>query len=213
MLTLVICNAGRMYQGEKLTTMLSLPATDDQLQQAAQAIELPDFQPGTYHYTDWSFDKELCSINDFMASTSEIYKLNLLAYKLEAFSEEQRNQYIALFTDRIKVSDNDLINTAYELENGLYKIWPAFDLEDVGKYHVENEVPSLTPEVTDNIDYESVGYDLQANEGGKLTGVGYIRNFNEKFEPFYDGTNLFELLSKAREVLELDTPKIDGCSL
>jgi len=199
LISLVIINDKLNKHGEFLTTALSLPASDKELQLAAINIKLDKFNKIDYHYTDYSFNK-LPDMDKELICNTDIYELNLLAYKLSELNESELLNYEALITDRANVTGIDLINIAYQLDESIYTIlFDVHDLDDLGRWYTNEQSPDLPVEIFDNIDFEDVGYDLQATENGVLTSVGYIRNFYEKFEPNYDGTNLYKLITEARE--------------
>jgi hypothetical protein len=202
MLTLVICNTEKLHQGEKLTAMVSLPAADEQFREAANAIGLTEFEHGKYHYDEWSFDEGMEKLNPFISSTSDIHKLNLMSHALAGFTEDQLDQYVALLADREMVSDDRLINEAYNIKDGQYEFWPAYDYEEIGRCYVETELHGIPEALEGYIDFEQAGRDFQKQEGGKLTDAGYIRNHNEKFPPTFDGKSLNAMLVEARKEIE-----------
>jgi hypothetical protein len=212
MLTLVICNTEKLHRGEKLTTMLSLPAADEQFREAANAVGLTEFEYGKYHYDEWSFDEGMEKLNSFIDSTSGIRKLNLMAHVLTGFSEEQLQQYAALIAGCDMVSADRLINEAYNIKDGQYEFWPAYDFEGIGRYYVGTELHCIPEALEGYIDFEQAGRDFQRQEGGRFTDGGYICNGNSDFPSTFDGTNLDKLLAKARKEIE-KSQQMEGMKL
>jgi hypothetical protein len=211
MLTLVICNTEKIHQGETLTAMLSLPAADEQLREAADTIGLTKFERGKYHYDEWSFDEGMEKLNPFISSTADIQKLNLMTHVLAGFSEDQLRQYVALIAGYDMVSTDDLINEAYNIKDGQYEFWPAYDYEGIGRCHMETELHGIPEAMEGYIDFEQAGRDFLRQEGSRLTDAGYIRNFSACFPATFDGTNLDKLLAEARK--ELESQQMGGMEL
>jgi len=179
--------------------ILSFPQQRKLSKKAAEEIGLIDFDNGDYEMIGHFFGK-YDDLQSYIPSIDNINELNLLAYKLKGFTEEQSDDFMALLTDSGYVTVKDLINKAYYLESGFYEIWRGVtDLDELGHRFVQEEAPDLPEEIFENIDYEDVGYAVEANDHGEFTPSGYIRNYNEVFDEVYDGTNLHELLAEEQQ--------------
>ena len=199
MLKLIIASLTKNEEGQQPAVHIELPATDEVLKKAAQEISLNDFENGGYEMIDHFFGK-YDDLLSYISCIDNINELNLLAYKLNEFTEEQVSDFMSLLTDCGYVTVKDLINKAYYLESGSYVIWRSVtDLDELGHRFVDEVAPDLPEEIFENINYEDVGYDVQANDHGEFTAAGYIRNLNEEVDEVYNGTNLHQLIEEVQQ--------------
>jgi len=192
----ILANSTKDEHGVQFAAHIELPATKVEISMATTEMKLDGLKKGNFEIIGTSLGNFESLLKYMPLSNVDLNELNLLAYKLEGFKQEQSEDYLALLTDREGVSVKDLINFACDIATEKYDFWHGdSDLADVGRHYVEDEAPNLPDVILSNISYENVGNDLQVSEDGKITKAGYIRNFNERFEPTYTGNNLDELLS------------------
>ena len=199
MLKLIIASLTKNEEGQQPAVHIELPATDEILKKAAQEIGLNDFENGGYEMIGHFFGK-YDNLQSYIPCIDNINELNLLAYKLKGFTEEQADDFMSLLADCGYVTVKDLINKAYYLESGSYEIWRGVtDQDELGHRFVEETAPDLPEEIFENINYEDVGYDVQANDHGEFTAAGYIRNIYEEVDEVYNGTNLHHLIEEVQQ--------------
>ena len=199
MLKLIIASLTKNEEGQQPAIHIELPAKDEILKRAAEEIGLNDFENSGYEMIGHFFGK-FDDLQSYIPCIDNINELNLLAYKLKEFTEEQTDDFMALLTDCGYVTVKDLINKAYYLESGSCEIWrDVTDLDELGRRFVEETAPDLPEEIFENINYEDVGYDVQANDHGEFTAAGYIRNLNEEADEVYNETNLHQLIEEVQQ--------------
>jgi hypothetical protein len=192
---LIVANAERSMQGFRDTAYVILPDSEDEIIKAAKRMDIPNLRKGNLIVVS-ADPSPLQKVLQYIPTVGvDLLELDLLAYQFGDFSERQGREYVALLTDRKALTLKDLINFAYDSAAGKYEIWYGiYNCEAAGRKFAKQTVPALASKNLDKLYLTKVGDELLV-AGGKMTGVGFIKNFSECFRPKYNGDNLRNLLS------------------
>jgi hypothetical protein len=192
---LIVVNAERSRLGLRDTAYVILPASEDEIIKAAKRMNIPDLRKGNLIVVSADPSPLQKALQYIPTVGVDLLELDLLAYQFGDFSERQRREYVALLTDRKALTLKDLINFAYDVAAGRYEIWyGVYNCEAAGRKFAKQTAPALASQTLDKLYLTKVGNELLI-AGGKLTGIGFITNFSERFEPKYNDDNLRNLLS------------------
>jgi hypothetical protein len=192
---LIVANAERSRQGLRNTAYVILPALEDEIIKAANRMNIPDLRKANLIVVS-ADPSPLQKVLQYIPTASvHLLELDLLAYQFGNFSERQRREYVALLTDRKALTLKDLINFAYDVADGKYEIWyGVYNCEAARRKFAKQATPTLESKNLDKLYLTKVGNELLV-AGGKMTGIGFIKNFSECFKPKYNSDNLRDLLS------------------
>ncbi|MEA4912409.1 MAG: hypothetical protein VB092_07375 [Oscillospiraceae bacterium] len=170
---------------------LTLPLTEYELDRQLTSA-------GVEHLADVKIDgvrhtEDIITLPEEL-SPSTIFELNILLAKLERHDEYWLNDFSAAVKAFDFDSAKELINLTYDIEYGKYVFCRTADNRyALGKWYVEHEGGIVSPWVEDNLDYESLGRDLDKYEfKGKFCDSGgyvYLPKHNQ-IEDVYDGLHL-----------------------
>jgi hypothetical protein len=192
---LIVANAEQSRQGLRDTAYVILPDSEDEIIRAAKRMNIPDLRKGNLIVVSADPNPLQKALQYIPTVGVDLLELDLLAYQFGDFSERQRREYVALLTDRKALTLKDLINFAYDVVAGKYEIWyGVYNCEVAGRKFAKQTAPALASKNLDKLYLTKLGNELLV-AGGKMTGVGFITNFSERFEPKYNGDNLSNLLS------------------
>lgn len=184
-----IANLGKYAAGTLTDTVLSFPATTEQVENALQEIGVDGLRYQEILVTDYA-----ANIPGVIVGLSEyphLDELNYLSCRIQFLtSSEQEKFSAALCHGEYAGTLQDMINLTYNLD--------CYDLlsdiksyEDYGRYLVEIGRDFLLPDQAKYyFDYAQYGEDSAINEGGELTPQGYIFNNQCPFQTVYDGKNV-----------------------
>ena len=185
MITLTAINKTPFVKDGKISEIrVTLPAKDETLREMAEKIGLEQFVRGNHGFRDLHIDGCEDVSRKIMKSTT-VCELNLLAYKLDAFDDQQRKHFTSLTTGMVSISGLGVINMAYYLEKGFYQFIPdAHDYSNLAAYYEKDDLERVRQDI-------KCGYAV-------FTPSGFVPNFHEQFNDEYHGANLNELLHAVR---------------
>lgn len=164
---------------------LSLPMNEQDFDKALTKAGVLTCVAG--EYTIESVQSDNTDIDGIIPLSKDIEELNYLAQYLDSFSDSELETYAALVNAHDSpMNMQKLINLTFNLDD--YNIeQTVHDLEELGEMFVKNEAPNLHPTIFENINFESIGEEVQSDDLGVFTDVGYCSNFNQGFGQIYDG--------------------------
>lgn len=186
-----ITNLGKYNEGELVGKWHEFPTTKEEIQKTFSEIGIDGVRYEELFITD--YDCEIDGISDKLGEYTSVDELNYLASRLEDMSSHE----IEVYEEAIELGDysadiKDLINLTENLDcfDYLKGIESDHDLgyflvEESGYYNNKN-MGSLTS----YIDYERLGRDVRLEEGGTLSGGGYVRNNGDTFYENFDGIDV-----------------------
>lgn len=168
MLKIALTNLGKYNEGYLIYKWLELPATEDEIEEAKEAIGINE-QYEEWFITDYETDIEGLKVGEY----EDLEALNELAERYENLDEYDQDIVQAI----IEGEGYDLEEALDVLESGNYSFYPDVnDEEDLGYYVVDEGLFGV--EIPDSlqayIDYESIGRDWRINGAGSFTSKGYI---------------------------------------
>ena len=187
-----IANLGKYNAGQLAETLLSFPATTEQVQAALREIGIDGLRYEEIIILECHTG--IRGLDDKIGDFDHIDELNYLASRLTELTPEQLNKFSAAAEhDEYGGSLQDLINLTYNLD--CYDLLPDVKSdEDYGHYLVDTHREFFLPQTARlYFSYESYGECTAINEGGCYTPQGYI--FNNRRIPFkviYDGQHVPE---------------------
>ena len=187
-----IANLGKYNAGQLAETLLSFPATTEQVQAALREIGIDGLRYEEIIILECH--TSIRGLEDKIGDFDHIDELNYLASRLTELTPEQLNKFSAAAEhDEYGGSLQDLINLTYNLD--CYDLLPDVKSdEDYGHYLVDTHREFFLPQTARlYFSYESYGECTAINEGGCYTPQGYI--FNNRRIPFkviYDGQHVPE---------------------
>ena len=177
---------------------LNLPATKMQIENAKQQARYSDSDT---LYRDISvYESTDISLDNVRLDTTSIEELNFLAKRLDSMSRQEQIVYEALtgnyFFDKDSndlVSVKDLINLTYGLDS-VPVVQNIFDLEELGRFAVENDFITDLEEVPDSVlkylDYVVIGQEQRDKDDGYLVRGCYVALGNYGYPEPYDGEHI-----------------------
>ena len=111
----ILANSTKDEHGLQFAAHIELPATKDEISMATTEMKLDGLEKGNFEIIGTSLGNFESLLKYMPLSNVDLNELNLLAYKLEGFKQEQSENYLALLTDREDVSVKDLINFACDI--------------------------------------------------------------------------------------------------
>ncbi|SHJ81757.1 antirestriction protein ArdA [Propionispora hippei] len=168
MLKIALTNLGKYNEGELVYKWLELPATEDEIEEAKEAIGINE-QYEEWFITDYETDIEGLQVGEY----EDLEALNELAERYENLHEYDQDIVQAI----IEGEGYDLEEALDVLESGNYSFYPdVTNEEDLGFYVVDEGLFGV--EIPDSlqvyIDHESIGRDWRINGAGSFTSKGYI---------------------------------------
>ena len=187
-----IANLGKYSAGQLAETILSFPATTEQVQAALREIGVDGLRYQEIIILECR--TSIRGLDDKIGDFNHIDELNYLASRLAELTPEQFKKFSAAAEhDEYGGSLHDLIDLTYNLD--CYDLLPDVKTdEDYGRHLVDTRREFfLSRQARLYFDYESYGQCTAINEGGCYTPQGYI--FNNRRTPFkevYDGQHIPE---------------------
>ena len=187
-----IANLGKYSAGQLAETILSFPATTEQVQAALREIGVDGLRYQEIIILECR--TSIQGLADKIGDFDHIDELNYLASRLAELTPEQLKKFSAAAEhDEYGGSLQDLINLTHNLD--CYDLLPDVKTdEDYGRHLVDTRRKFFLPrQARLYFDYESYGQCTAINEGGCYTPQGYI--FNNRRTPFkevYDGQHIPE---------------------
>ena len=190
---------------------LNLPATKMQIENAKQQARYTDSDT---LYRDISvYESTDLFPNNVRLDTTSIEELNFLAKRLDSMSRQEQIVYEALtgnyFFDKDSndlVSVKDLINLTYGLDS-VPVVQNIFDLEELGRFAVENDFITDLEEVPDSVlkylDYVVIGQEQRDKDDGYLVRGCYVALGNYGYPEPYDGEHIPDTGEKEDAVFRL----------
>ena len=169
MIKIALTNLGKYTEGQLVDQWLTLPATDEEIQGAKDAIGINE-EYEEWFITDYESDIEDLKIGEY----EDLETLNELAERYEALEEHEQDAVKAVF----EAHCNDLEEALDIVEEGRYVLYSECDdLTALAEMLVEEGYygdTSKMGELAMYIDYERLGHDLDC-DGYTETSYGVIR--------------------------------------
>lgn len=169
MLKIALTNLGKYNEGALVYKWLELPATDEEIQEALEAIGIDNEEYEEWFITDYETDIEGLKVGEY----EDLEALNELVERYENLHEYDQDIVQAI----IEGEGYDLEESLDVLESGNYAFYPDVnDEEDLGYYVVDEGLfgVKIPDSLQAYIDYESIGRDWSINGAGSFTSKGYI---------------------------------------
>jgi antirestriction protein len=191
-ISVALTNLGKYGEGELACEWLALPATTEQVQTAFREIGVDGIRYEEWFMSDYT--TEIPELYDCLGEFSNLDELNYLASLLQEMDAEDLEKFGAA----VELGENtgsikDLINLSQNLD--CYDLYSAIhDESDLGYYLVEDSGLYSQEQLgvlSQYIDYERFGRDMQINEGGSFVNAGYI-HANSNITEYYDGKEVPE---------------------
>lgn len=168
-----VANLGAYNRGYLIGKWLSLPMSEDKLNEAIEDILNGEEAIKSRDEDDWD---EETAIHDYECDFIEIgeydsiEKLNELAGRFEALHDWEQETLKAIFEVEDE-TDFDLIDSIYD-----YNLIPDINNEyDLGYYYLEESGLYDIPKFLRNyIDYEAFGRDITFDGRGNFTSYGWL---------------------------------------
>ena len=187
-----IANLGKYSAGQLAETILSFPATTEQVQAALREIGVDGLRYQEIIILECR--TSIQGLADKIGDFDHIDELNYLASRLAELTPEQFKKFSAAAEhDEYGGSLQDLINLTYNMD--CYDLLPDVKTdEDYGRHLVDTRREFfLSRQARLYFDYESYGQCTAINEGGCYTPQGYIfNNCRTPFKEVYDGRHIPE---------------------
>jgi hypothetical protein len=167
------------------THEIKMPLTQNQFDEALTAAGIMTGSREEYEIISATSNIE--PLDKSLAAAQDIEEINYLAQRLDSFDKRE----IGMFSAIVDAGYDTM--TMRELINLTFNIWDynieagIHDLDDLGRNYVENEAQDLDPNIYENIDFEAVGLNIQLDQRGEFTDIGYISNYNDNFSETYNG--------------------------
>lgn len=166
MLRIALTNLGKYNEGELVYKWLDLPATEDEIEEAKEAIGINE-QYEEWFITDYETDIEGLKVGEY----EDLDALNELAERYENLHEYEQEAVTAI----IEAEGYDLEEALDIVEDGRYVFYKGQDLEDVAYDLVEEGCfGDIADSIKNYIDYEAIARDL-GFDGYTETKGGVIR--------------------------------------
>ena len=219
-----ITNLGKYNEGALIGEWVSFPATPEEVKKALEKIGIGAKDEFGNVYEEWFITDYNCDVDGLAKNINfgeyeNLDELNYLASKIGELNSYELEKFQAV----LEVSDytgsvKDIINLTGNLDK--YDIYPDVkNCEDLGIYYVDElELVKVPDELRYYIDYESYGRDIALDENGQFTESGYVRDNDDSFEEYYDGTiesipeeyrvmNFMEISEKGMENMDYESFK------
>ena len=187
-----ITNLGKYNEGELVGEWVKFPTSAEELQKVFERIGIGSKDEFGNPYEEWFISDYDCYVEGLyskLGEYSDLNELNYLAVKLEELNDYGYERFQAA----MQISDytgslQELINLTDNLDK--YDVYPDIkDHDDLGRYYIEELDSMSVPEhLRDYIDYEAYGRDIALNEAGQFTDYGYVRDTQDTFHEYYDGS-------------------------
>ena len=138
-------------------------------------LKIPDDKPivdfEISEYDNMEFPFALCRRN----FSSDIYRLNLFAERMENFDLSEMTAFRSLLIANPESSFEDILKMTYGLDSVM--IYPCSDCRELGETVIENELmpelESCSDDILELLDCEKVGKLMQEREGGVFINEHY----------------------------------------
>lgn len=130
-------------------------------------------------------------LNRLVTQSINVDELDYLAKRLDSFSKDEADQFLAT-ASKLCLSDiKDFINLTFCCQQATV-ITSFYDLERVGKSHSLTINGAMPIEDYNKVDGQSVALDLIQSGNGVVTPYGVVYDNGMKLEPVYDGRHFPE---------------------
>lgn len=186
-----VTNLGKYNEGELVGEWVKFPTTSGEMQKVFDRISI-NAQYEEIFITD--YDVDLYGVSGTLGEYESLDKLNFLAGAIAELSNSEREKYEAVLESGLSLGQpgiDGLINLAYNLDK--YDLFAGVkDEDDLGRYYVElmygEDLEKKMGQLSNYIDYESYGRDIQIDEAGMFTDAGYMRDTGNSWDEYYDGS-------------------------
>ena len=156
--------------------ILSLPASEERLGTAKQALEVDEFCQADISRIECSFD----GLARYLAmDTPSVETINEVASELEAVPSEDMRKLCAVCEVCPPVSWEEMRDLVTDLDD--YEFCPE-DPEQYGREaadHLRSDVDALLEELEGYVDYEAFGEQQMEADGVRFTAYGNLRRLSE----------------------------------
>lgn len=167
MLKIALTNLGKYNEGELIYKWLDLPATQEEIDKALEAIGIDGEEYEEYFITDYETDIEGLKVGEY----ANLETLNELAERYENLNVYEQEAVAAV----IEAEGYDLEEALDIVEDGRYCFYKGQDLEGVAYDLVEEGCfGDITDDLKKYIDYSAIARDL-GFDGYSETKYGVIR--------------------------------------
>ena len=187
-----ITNLGKYNEGELVGEWVKFPTTPEELQNVFERIGIGSKNDFGNPYEEWFISDYDCYVEGLFSKLGEyenLNELNYLASKLEELTDGEYEHFQAAMQISSYIgSIQDLINLTENLDK--YDVYPDINShDDLGRYYIEElDAMSVPEHLINYIDYEAYGRDIALEEAGEFTDYGYVRDTQDRFEEYYDGS-------------------------
>ena len=166
----------------RLTYNLSLPASEERLEQVQERLGLNDFAEATIE----AVNCPIAYLNDHVnLECPSVEQLNDLATEIEAVSKTNGAlmKLCAVYQAEQPSTFQELYNITCDLDD--YEVFRNLTAVDYGRHVLERADErdfDLLEELDDFIDYEEYGCYRMREDGIRHTDLGYVRRISEPFQ-------------------------------
>ena len=163
MMNIFLTNLGKYNEGELIGEWVSLPVTEDELEEILERIGIDGEEYEEYFITDYE-----CSFYN-VGEYESLETLNEIAEDLEGMTEEDMDKLKAL----LEYGEN------FESAKNLYEEAQLLPLEtevELGMYVVEelNYIGDVSEKVKMFLDWESIAEAFESETSGGFTSYGFL---------------------------------------
>lgn len=165
---IALTNLGKYNEGELVYQWLTLPATEEEIEETKEAIGINE------EYEEWFITDYETEIPEFkVREFDSLERLNEQAEAWENLEEYQQEAVGALLEAGLLYTLAEAIES---VESGDYSFYSHMTNErELGEYVIDEGFFGEVPKNLINyLDYEAIGRDWQLNEGGCFVSGGYI---------------------------------------
>jgi len=187
-----ITNLGKYNEGQLIGKWHDFPTTPEEIAETFREIGIDGVEYEEFFITD--YDVEIHGLSDYLGEYAGLDEINYLASLLDEMEEHDLAAYEAIAgTAEYCYSLKDYINLAGNLDCFDF-LQGVEDDYDLGYYWVEESGCYDTQSMgnlSNYIDYERFGRDIQLDEGGSFTSESYVLK-RDSLDEFYDGMDVPE---------------------
>ena len=175
-----ITNLGKYNEGALVGEYLKFPTTTEKVQALLKRIGIDGVRYEEIFITD--YDGDMPELYSGFGEYESIDELNYLAVLLSEMDENDLEKFEAVLdTGEHSGSVKELINLTQNLD--CFEFYSGITSEEeLGRMYIQEFDAIPIPEhLIDYIDYEAYGRDVRINEGGSVSGNGYVFDNNSSF--------------------------------
>ena len=162
---------------------LRLPATTEEVQALLKRIHVDGVRYEEIFITNYETD--ISGLRDCLGEYESIDELNYLAGLLDDLKEWEIEKFSAAVDFGEYNSVPTLINLTQNLD--CFEFYAGIENEeDLGRFYIDEMCTLEIPEhLTNYIDYEAYGRDMNLDEDGRFTDGGYVVRTGDRFIEHY----------------------------